>query len=68
MSVNNVILKAEIFNDISCTLQWFDLNHFRSLIKPHKAIVTIFKLSIIPGLLVKISAITDNDDIVVITE
>ena len=68
MSVNNVILKAEIFNDISYTLQWFDLNHFRSPIKPHKAIVTIFKLSIIPGLLVKISAITDNDDIVVITE
>ena len=34
MSVNNVILKAQIFNDIICTLQWFDLNHFRSLIMP----------------------------------
>ena len=34
MSVNNVILKAQIFNDIICSLQGFDLNHFRSLIKP----------------------------------
>ena len=37
MSVNNIILEACIFNDIICTLQWFNLNHFRSLIKSKSA-------------------------------